>query len=98
MSKEDEDVCVALSSLLDDEGIDVLLNTRIKHVSGKMIHRGLNVLHFSPGAVGDLEEAVVDVSVMLAPQIWVALPTDIWVSGPDIYGQNTGQMPSETKK
>jgi pyruvate/2-oxoglutarate dehydrogenase complex dihydrolipoamide dehydrogenase (E3) component len=35
MSKEDEDVCVALNDLLDDEGIDVRLNTRIKRVSGK---------------------------------------------------------------
>jgi pyruvate/2-oxoglutarate dehydrogenase complex dihydrolipoamide dehydrogenase (E3) component len=35
MSKEDEDVCVALNRLLDDEGIDVHLNTRIKRVSGK---------------------------------------------------------------
>src|SRR6202047_1735933 len=32
MSKEDEDVCVALNRLLDDEGIDVHLNTRIKRV------------------------------------------------------------------
>jgi pyruvate/2-oxoglutarate dehydrogenase complex dihydrolipoamide dehydrogenase (E3) component len=35
MSKEDEDVCVALNRLLDDEGIDVHLNTLIKRVSGK---------------------------------------------------------------
>ena len=35
MSKEDEDVCEALSSLLDDEGIDIRLNARIKRVSGK---------------------------------------------------------------
>src|SRR5882762_455784 len=35
MSKEDEDVCVALNRLLDDEGIDVHLHTRIKRVSGK---------------------------------------------------------------
>jgi len=35
MSKEDEDVCVALNRLLEDEGIDVHLNTRIKRVSGK---------------------------------------------------------------
>jgi pyruvate/2-oxoglutarate dehydrogenase complex dihydrolipoamide dehydrogenase (E3) component len=34
MSKEDEDVCVALNRLLDDEGIEVHLNTRIKRVSG----------------------------------------------------------------
>jgi pyruvate/2-oxoglutarate dehydrogenase complex dihydrolipoamide dehydrogenase (E3) component len=34
MSKEDEDVCAALNRLLDDEGINVHLNTRIKHVSG----------------------------------------------------------------
>jgi pyruvate/2-oxoglutarate dehydrogenase complex dihydrolipoamide dehydrogenase (E3) component len=35
MSKEDEDVCVALNDLLKDEGIDVHLNTRVKRVSGK---------------------------------------------------------------
>jgi pyruvate/2-oxoglutarate dehydrogenase complex dihydrolipoamide dehydrogenase (E3) component len=35
MSKEDPDVCEALGSLLADEGIDVLLNARIKQVSGK---------------------------------------------------------------
>src|SRR5438105_13759314 len=35
MSKEDEDVCEALRSLLADEDIDVHLNTRIKRVSGK---------------------------------------------------------------
>jgi pyruvate/2-oxoglutarate dehydrogenase complex dihydrolipoamide dehydrogenase (E3) component len=35
MSKEDEDVCVALNRLLDDEGIDVHLNALIKRVSGK---------------------------------------------------------------
>ena len=35
MSKEDPDVCEALRSLLVDEGIDILLNARIKQVSGK---------------------------------------------------------------
>ena len=35
MSREDPDVCEALSSLLAEEGIDILLNTRIKQVSGK---------------------------------------------------------------
>src|SRR6202049_4457097 len=35
MSKEDPDVCEALRSLLEDEGIDILLNARIKQVSGK---------------------------------------------------------------
>jgi len=35
MSKEDEDVCEALNRLLDDEGIEVHLNTPIKRVSGK---------------------------------------------------------------
>jgi PAS domain S-box-containing protein len=33
--KEDEDVCEALRSLLEDEGIDILLNARLKRVSGK---------------------------------------------------------------
>src|SRR6266403_5800021 len=35
MSKEDPDVCEALRSLLADEGIDIILNARIKQVSGK---------------------------------------------------------------
>ena len=35
MSKEDEDVCEALSTLLHDEGIDVLLAARVKELSGK---------------------------------------------------------------
>ena len=35
MSKEDPDVCEALRSVLADEGIDILLNARIKRVSGK---------------------------------------------------------------
>ena len=35
MSREDPDVCEALRSLLADEGIDILLNARIKEVSGK---------------------------------------------------------------
>jgi pyruvate/2-oxoglutarate dehydrogenase complex dihydrolipoamide dehydrogenase (E3) component len=35
MSREDPDVCEALRSLLADEGIDILLNARIKRVSGK---------------------------------------------------------------
>ena len=35
MSKEDPDVCEALGSLFAEEGIDILLNARIKHVSGK---------------------------------------------------------------
>jgi len=35
MSKEDPDVCDALRSVLADEGIDIVLNARIKRVSGK---------------------------------------------------------------
>src|SRR5439155_9422182 len=35
MSREDPDVCDALRSLLADEGIDILLNARIKQASGK---------------------------------------------------------------
>ncbi len=35
MSKEDPDICEALNRLLDDEGIAVHLNARIKSVSGK---------------------------------------------------------------
>jgi pyruvate/2-oxoglutarate dehydrogenase complex dihydrolipoamide dehydrogenase (E3) component len=35
MSREDPDVCDAFRSLLADEGIDILLNARIKQMSGK---------------------------------------------------------------
>jgi pyruvate/2-oxoglutarate dehydrogenase complex dihydrolipoamide dehydrogenase (E3) component len=35
MSREDEDVCEGLRSLLQDEGIDVLLATRVQRLSGK---------------------------------------------------------------
>jgi pyruvate/2-oxoglutarate dehydrogenase complex dihydrolipoamide dehydrogenase (E3) component len=35
MTKEDEDVCEALRALLEDEGIDILLNAQAKRVSGK---------------------------------------------------------------
>jgi len=35
MSREDKDVCEALGNLLADEGIEIVLNARIKRVSGK---------------------------------------------------------------
>src|ERR1700731_3422450 len=35
MSKEDPDACEAVRNLLADEGIDILLNARIKQVTGK---------------------------------------------------------------
>ena len=35
MSREDADVCDGLRSVLADEGVDVLLNARVKQVSGK---------------------------------------------------------------
>jgi pyruvate/2-oxoglutarate dehydrogenase complex dihydrolipoamide dehydrogenase (E3) component len=35
MSREDEDVCQAVRELLEDEGIDVLLNARVQRVTGK---------------------------------------------------------------
>jgi pyruvate/2-oxoglutarate dehydrogenase complex dihydrolipoamide dehydrogenase (E3) component len=35
MSKEDEDVCEGLRTLLRDEGIDILLSTRVRELSGK---------------------------------------------------------------
>jgi pyruvate/2-oxoglutarate dehydrogenase complex dihydrolipoamide dehydrogenase (E3) component len=35
MSREDRDVCEALRNLLADEGIEILLNVRIKRVSGE---------------------------------------------------------------
>src|ERR1700678_1369367 len=38
MSREDPDVCEAIGSLLADEGIDILLNARVKRVSGKSGH------------------------------------------------------------
>ena len=39
MSKEDPDVCEALRSQLADEGIDILLNARIKQVSANVAAR-----------------------------------------------------------
>jgi pyruvate/2-oxoglutarate dehydrogenase complex dihydrolipoamide dehydrogenase (E3) component len=38
LSKEDPDVCEALRSLLAEEGINILLNARSKHVSGTSGH------------------------------------------------------------
>ena len=35
MSREDEDVCQAVRELLEDEGVDILLNARVRRVSGK---------------------------------------------------------------
>jgi pyruvate/2-oxoglutarate dehydrogenase complex dihydrolipoamide dehydrogenase (E3) component len=35
MSREDQDVCDALRTVLEDEGIDILLNARVRQVSGK---------------------------------------------------------------
>src|SRR6266704_1056437 len=35
MSREDKDVCEALGNLLADESIEIVLNTRVKRVSGK---------------------------------------------------------------
>src|SRR5262244_1516190 len=35
MSREDEDVCQAVRDLLEDEGIDILLNARVRQVGGK---------------------------------------------------------------
>ncbi len=35
MSREDADVCDGLRSVLADEGVDILLNARVKEVSGK---------------------------------------------------------------
>jgi len=35
LSKEDEDVCEALRTLLQDEGMDILLAARVKELSGK---------------------------------------------------------------
>jgi len=35
LPKEDEDVCEALRSLLQDDGIEILLGTRVKQLSGK---------------------------------------------------------------
>lgn len=35
MSKEDEDACQAVRELLEDEGIDVLLNAQVRRVNGK---------------------------------------------------------------
>jgi pyruvate/2-oxoglutarate dehydrogenase complex dihydrolipoamide dehydrogenase (E3) component len=35
MSREDEDVCEALRTLLEDEGVDILLSAQVKKLSGK---------------------------------------------------------------
>jgi pyruvate/2-oxoglutarate dehydrogenase complex dihydrolipoamide dehydrogenase (E3) component len=35
MAREDQDVCEALRKLVEDEGIDVVLNARVKSISGK---------------------------------------------------------------
>jgi hypothetical protein len=35
MSKEDQDVCDALRTLLEDEDVDILLSARVKELSGK---------------------------------------------------------------
>jgi pyruvate/2-oxoglutarate dehydrogenase complex dihydrolipoamide dehydrogenase (E3) component len=38
LSKEDEDVCSALRNLLEDEGVDIFLNARVRRLLGKSGH------------------------------------------------------------
>ena len=54
MSKEDEDVCEALRSLLEDEGIEIHLNAQIKRVSGKS-GQSVNIVVDQHGAVDVLK-------------------------------------------
>ena len=61
MSKEDQDVCEALRNLLEDEGIDVHLNVRIKRVAGKS-GQSVRVVIEQNGA----ENAIVGSDVLVA--------------------------------
>ena len=54
MPKEDEDVCEALRSLLEGEGIDIHLNAQIKRVSGKS-RESVNIVVEQDGAEGVLK-------------------------------------------
>ena len=66
MSREDEDVCDALRSLLEDEGIDILLNARIKRVSGKS-GQSLSIVVEQNGSEKTLEGSHVLVAVGRTP-------------------------------
>jgi pyruvate/2-oxoglutarate dehydrogenase complex dihydrolipoamide dehydrogenase (E3) component len=61
MAKEDQDVCEALRSLLEDEGIDVHLNVQVKRVSGKS-GRSVSVVIEQNGA----EKVLVGSDVLVA--------------------------------
>lgn len=54
MTREDLDVCEGLRRLLEDEGIDVLLNAQIKRVSGKS-GQGVKIVIEQGGAEKTLE-------------------------------------------
>jgi len=66
MSREDEDVCAALRSLLEDEGIDILLNARIKRVSGKSGQR-VSIVIEQNGTETDLQGSHVLVATGRTP-------------------------------
>src|SRR6266852_5552651 len=65
MSKEDPDVCEALRSLLADEGIDILLNARIKRVSGKS-GDSVSVVLVQNGEQNGIEKVVKGSNVLVA--------------------------------
>lgn len=66
MSKEDEDVCKELRSLLVDEDIDILLDAHVKRVSGKS-GRSVNVVIEQNGTEKTLEGSHVLVAVGRTP-------------------------------
>ena len=68
MSREDEDVCAALRSLLEDEGIDILLNARIKRVSGKSGQR-VSIVIEQNGTEKDLKGSHVLVATGRTPNM-----------------------------
>ncbi len=65
MSKEDPDVCEALRSLLADEGIDILLNARIKQVSGKS-GNSVSVVVVQSGEQNGIEKVLKGSHVLVA--------------------------------
>jgi pyruvate/2-oxoglutarate dehydrogenase complex dihydrolipoamide dehydrogenase (E3) component len=66
MPQEDEDVSDTLRSLLEDEGIDILLNTQIKRVSG-MSGNSVSVVIEQDGSEKNLQASHVLVAVGRTP-------------------------------
>jgi pyruvate/2-oxoglutarate dehydrogenase complex dihydrolipoamide dehydrogenase (E3) component len=65
MSKEDPDVGEALRSLLADEGIDILLNSRVKQLSGRS-GGSVNVVVVQNGDKNGIEKALRGSHVLVA--------------------------------